>query len=207
MLPVQDQDILPSTVWGLLSELDFTWVSVRDFSSRGVPFARRIPVGMPKVPANIKNTAFYLFPTKEDAKRGTNFGGTGFAVMVPSNSHARYGRGFVYAVTNWHVALQGSPVIRLNTKSGEPDIIDASLDDWYFDGKHDIAVLPINIDPDLHLTTNIHSTMLIHRQDIDRFKLVRAMMFSWSVASWTTMAAHETNRPSGSGTLVLTLRP
>jgi hypothetical protein len=126
---------------------------------------------MPKVPGNIKNTAFYLFPTVEDAKRGTNFGGTGFAVMVPSNLHAKYGRGFIYAVTNWHVAVQGNPVIRLNTKSGPPDIIDAGPEDWFFDGKHDIAALPINIDPDRHLTTNISSQMLISREDAANFEI------------------------------------
>lgn len=126
---------------------------------------------MPKVPANIKNTAFYLYPTKEDAKRGTNFGGTGFAVLVPSNLHAKYGRGFIYAVTNWHVAIQGSPVIRLNTKSGPPDIIDAGLEDWFFDGRHDIAILPINIDPDVHLTTTIHSTMLMRQEPLTEARL------------------------------------
>jgi hypothetical protein len=126
---------------------------------------------MPKIPGNIKNTAFYLFPTKEDATRGTNFGGTGFVVIVPSKLHAKYGRGFVYAVTNWHVAVQGSPVIRLNTKSGNPDIIEANPEDWFFNGKHDIAVLPINIDADLHVTTAIHSRMLASKEDANQLEI------------------------------------
>jgi hypothetical protein len=128
-------------------------------------------LGMPKIPSNIKNTAFYLFPTKEDATRGSNFGGTGFVVIVPSKRHAKYGRGFVYAVTNWHVAVQGSSVIRLNTKSGNPDIIEANPEDWFFDGKHDIAVLPINIDADLHVTTAIHSRMLASKEDANQLEI------------------------------------
>ena len=120
---------------------------------------------MPKIPANIKNAAFYLFPTKEDAEKGSNFGGTGFIVTIPSKMHAKYGRGFVYAVTNWHVAAQGgNSVIRLNTKSGAPDFIDAGPEDWFFNGKHDIAVLPINLD-NLHVATPVHSRMLMSRDD------------------------------------------
>jgi hypothetical protein len=108
---------------------------------------------MPKIPAMIRNAAFYLYPTSDDADRGRNFGGTGFLISVPSKRHAKYGIAHIYAVTNWHVAVQGSPVIRFNTKSGPPDIIDADVHDWFFDGVHDIAVLPVNIDPDLHAVT------------------------------------------------------
>jgi hypothetical protein len=126
---------------------------------------------MTKIPTILKNAAFYLFPTEEDAKRGSNFGGTGFVVLLPSKLHGKYGRGFLYAVTNWHVAVQGNPVIRLNTKSGAPDIIDAGPEDWYFDGRHDIAVLRINLDPDVHLTTGVHSRMLMSRDDAQRLEI------------------------------------
>jgi hypothetical protein len=126
---------------------------------------------MPKIPANIKNAAFYLFPTKEDAEKGSNFGGTGFIVTVPSRMHAKYGRAFHYAVTNWHVAVQGSPVIRLNTKSGAPDFIDAGPEDWFFDGRHDIAVLPINLDAERHVATSVHSRALMSRDDAEALQI------------------------------------
>lgn len=156
-----DCDYRAFIIRGCLSELDFTRISVTDYSSRGTPFLRRVPVGMPKIPAMIRNAAFYLFPTAEDARRGTNFGGTGFLIGVPSKLHAKYGRGHIYAVTNWHVAVQGSPVIRLNTQSGAPDIIDVDVHDWFFDGVHDIAVLPVNIDQNLHAVTVLASAMLV----------------------------------------------
>jgi hypothetical protein len=121
---------------------------------------------MPKVPTNIRNAAFYLYPTTADAEQGHNFGGSGFLISVPSKKHAKYGRGHLYAVTNWHVAVQGSPVIRLNTKAGAADIIDVDVDQWFFDGRHDIAVLPINVDPDLHVVTPIHSRMLLTEDEV-----------------------------------------
>jgi hypothetical protein len=164
---VQDQDIRAIVVRGYLHELGFRRISVRDYSSRGTPFFRSIAVGMPKIPAMIRNAAFYLYPTKEDAKHGTNFGGTGFLIGVPSKRHAKYGRAHIYAVSNWHVAVQGSPIIRLNMQSGPPDIIDVDVHDWFFDGRHDIAVLPVNVDPDLHAVTVLHSRMLV-TQDVVR---------------------------------------
>lgn len=152
-------------VRGEITELDFAWRDIRAYSSRGTAFHKRIPVGMPRIPAMIRNAAFYLYPSKKDALKGENFGGTGFAIAVPSKLHAKYGRAHIYAVTNWHVAVQGSPVIRLNSVSGAPDIIEAEPHDWFFDGVHDIAVLPINLDPDNHIATALHSGMLLREED------------------------------------------
>jgi hypothetical protein len=121
---------------------------------------------MPRVPSLVCNAAFYLYPSVKDAKAGGNFGGTGFLIAVPSKRHAKYGRAHIYAVTNWHVAVQGSPVIRLNSKSGAPDILDFDADQWFFDGVHDIAVLPLQIDPDLHSTTVLYSNMLVTERQI-----------------------------------------
>jgi hypothetical protein len=121
---------------------------------------------MPKIPAMIRNAAFYLYPDGDAAEQGKNFGGTGFLIGVPSKLHAKYGRAHVYAVTNWHVAPKGNPVIRLNTQSGPPDIIDADVHDWVFDGVHDIAVLPVNVNPDLHAVTVLHSRMLVTEESV-----------------------------------------
>jgi hypothetical protein len=129
-------------------------------------FQRRITVGMPKVPPMIRNGAFYLYPTAEDARKGSNFGGTGFLVGLPSKLHGKYGRGHIYAVTNWHVSVQGSPVVRFNAITGGPDIIDAQPHDWFFDGRHDIAVLPVNVDPDVHAVTVLASRMLVTQETV-----------------------------------------
>jgi hypothetical protein len=166
-----DQDIRAFVIRGCLTELDFERVRVEDHSSRGTPFERSILAGMPRIPAMIRNAAFYLYPTEEDAKRGSNFGGTGFLIDLPSKRHAKYGRAHIYAVTNWHVAVQGGPVIRLNTQSGPPDILDADVHDWFFDGHHDIALLPVNVNADLHAVTVLHSQMLVSEDEIRRAEI------------------------------------
>jgi len=115
---------------------------------------------MPKIPSVIQNSAFYLFPTVQDAEHGSNFEGTGFIIALPSKRHAKYGYGFLYAVTNWHVACRGSPVIRLNTKSGPPDIFAIDVDKWVFDPRFDIAVLSINLTDNHHIAP-LHEWMLV----------------------------------------------
>jgi hypothetical protein len=87
-------------VQGSLNELAFQKLAVCAFSSRGVPFEKRISVGMPKVSPSFRNAAVYLFPTVEDANEGRNFGGTGFLMGVPSERHAKYGRYHYYIVTS-----------------------------------------------------------------------------------------------------------
>jgi len=116
---------------------------------------------MPYVPPEIRNAAFYLYPTVEHARKGSNFGGSGFVIGMPSKRHGRYGQVFYYAVTNWHVACQGSPVVRFNTKNGPPDIFEFDVDQWYFDSRYDIAVKPINLNADVHTVTALHSGMLV----------------------------------------------
>jgi hypothetical protein len=144
-----------------LSELDFARRSFVAYSSGGTPFVRSEPIGMPKIPDLIKNAAIYLYPTEEDAKIGTNFGGTGFLIAVPSKRHAKYGRAFIYAVTNWHVACQGHPVIRLNTKDGMADVIPLDDVQWEFLPQYDIAVVQILVRDDFHDATVLHASMLL----------------------------------------------
>ncbi len=98
---------------------------------------------MPRIDPRVLNCAFFLYPTKEDALAGRNFGGTGFLVSVPS---AVADRNFVVAVTNWHVACRGNSVLRLNTKQGGVEVLDAAPEDWSFDPRYDIAILPLSIE-------------------------------------------------------------
>lgn len=161
-MKIQCNQAIPSDMLLSFRDLGFDRVPVRAYSSRGIPYERSIPVGMPKIPQNARNAAFYLYPSKADAEKGENFGGTGFLVLVPSERHGKYGRGYIYAVTNWHVACQsGSSVIRLNTKSGKPDILEYGPDEWYFDPRYDIAVRQIILHSDVHAATAIHYEMLL----------------------------------------------
>jgi hypothetical protein len=116
---------------------------------------------MPRVQENVLDCVFYLYPSVDDAKSGRNFGGTGFFIFVPEGDGDEHvGRGWIYAVTNWHVAVRdGSSVIRINTKNGNPEILELGPEQWEFDPRFDVAVLPIQLDENIHkyslITTRI----------------------------------------------------
>lgn len=106
---------------------------------------------MPRIDVSILDSVFYLYETDYDANEGIQTGGTGFFVGVQSERFPE--RSDVYAITckhivkpNDHTGFTSAPVIRLNTKSGEFDIIPLETSDWYsfqdiFPNElHDIAV-------------------------------------------------------------------
>jgi hypothetical protein len=97
---------------------------------------------MPKIPEGILYTTFYLYPSVEDAKAGKKFGGTGFFVNIPSKANPAIH--IVFAVTNWHVAVQGGcSVIRLNRNSGGSDVFEFGPEEWVFEPNgYDVAILP-----------------------------------------------------------------
>src|SRR4051812_2329953 len=102
------------------SDLEFARMPVRCYSSRGTPFTRWEPLGVPRIPPRVLDCVCYLYDSEEDARAGLNFGGTGFLVGAPSatvpNAH------YLYVVTNWHVACRGTSVVRINTTDGGTDI-------------------------------------------------------------------------------------
>src|SRR4051794_3628322 len=103
-------------------DLEFAKRPVACYSSRGTPFMRWEPVGMPRIPPKVLDCVCYLYDSEDDARAGKNFGGTGFIVTVPS-ARWPFRAEYAYAVTNWHVACRGTSVIRLNTLDGGTDIL------------------------------------------------------------------------------------
>jgi hypothetical protein len=104
---------------------------------------------MPRLPSRVLNCVVYLYSDLEAATRGAPTGGTGFLVALSVGDGSD--RSFVYAVTNWHVAVRdGHSVVRLNTKDGATQQFDFGPEDWEFDPRYDIAVVPIAIDRALH---------------------------------------------------------
>jgi hypothetical protein len=103
-------------------------------------------LGMPRLGQfrPILDSVFFLYRSAEDAKAGKKSGGTGFLVSIPSE--ARPGFGYVYAVTNWHVACHGASCIRFNNQDGTTTILEHGPEEWHFiPGKQDIAVLPLDV--------------------------------------------------------------
>ncbi|MBY0511027.1 MAG: serine protease [Rhodospirillaceae bacterium] len=86
----------------------------------------------------------YLYPSRDAAEKGERFGGTGFLVGIASTASPHLT--FLYAVTNYHVAISnGCSVVRVNRKDGQPDIFEFGPEDWHFDAQagHDVAVVQI----------------------------------------------------------------
>lgn len=106
---------------------------------------------MPRIPDNVLNCVFFVYPPDEGAARtGKPIGGTGFIVSVPS---AVPGRDYTYGITNWHLAIdQGKSFVRINRKDGKPpDIFPFDSSDWaaHPDGC-DIAAIPLFINSAIH---------------------------------------------------------
>jgi hypothetical protein len=125
---------------------------------------------MPRIPPKALDLVFYLYHRVEDAREGRDFGGTGFFVEVPSRVPSRR---YFYAVTNWHVACEdGASVIRLNTKGGGTDIFEFGPEEWEFDPRFDIAVMPIALNPEVHAYSVIPAPEgFVMQENLERAKL------------------------------------
>jgi hypothetical protein len=144
----------------------------------------------------IKEIVFFLYESEEDAFTGSNFGGSGFLVGVPSR---RWGHHFVHAhgVTNWHVAVQGASVVRINRRDGTPEIFDFGPDQWIFEPNGpDLA-----ISPPLEVNTQNHIVSSIGIENLLTDELAAAIDFdaaedAFMVGRFVDYDGHETNQPA-----------
>ncbi len=139
-------------------DLQFEQVPITMLSSGGTKYTRWVDYGMPKIPETLIDCVFYLYKTIEEAAKGSNYGGTGFLVAVPSEKYPNI-ISYIYGVSNWHNVLdQGCSIIRLNKKDGTSDIFEFEPTGWeWVAGKDDIAVSPI-----IPINVNLHAIMTIH---------------------------------------------
>lgn len=84
---------------------------------------------MPRIPEVLLDTVVYIYPSVPTALAGEKVGGSGFLISMPSK---RFDATFQYAVTNRHVVESGNTVIRLNTQSGDMDVLDFDERNWIF---------------------------------------------------------------------------
>ena len=120
--------------------------------------------GMPVIPPELLNCCFYLYKSKDDAKAGRPFGGTGFVIAIPSGVDER--RCHTFGVTNWHVAVRdGCSVIRMNKQGGGVAIIERDPAEWIFRPKwHDLAIIGL---PDAdEAVTALHRNMFLTKDDV-----------------------------------------
>jgi hypothetical protein len=125
---------------------------------------------MPKLPQEVINSVFYLYPTRQAAEEGKAFGGCGFFVGVPSGL-PNYA--YAYAVTNWHVAIQGgASVIRVNKRGGGVDIFEFDPSEWTFKpGGSDVAVIGVPLQFPKHEVNMLDIALLLTPDVIPRIQI------------------------------------
>ena len=99
----------------------------------GLIVRRWVPTGMPHINQNLGSCAFFLYRCDGN---GNLLGpeGTGFIV---SRQDPGYRERHFYAVTNWHVALCGASVIRINTLDGKTRVLEFGPEEWQFNAQGD----------------------------------------------------------------------
>jgi hypothetical protein len=101
------------------------------------------PVSTMRIPERHLDCVIYLYKSAIDATRGSDAGGSGFLVSVPSEGIE--GNSFLYAVTNAHVIQKGFPVVRLNTTDGASEHILPKQRDWLLSKEDDLAVRLVDV--------------------------------------------------------------
>ena len=153
------------------SDLKFARREVVCYSSCGTPFTRTMSLGMPRIPPKVLNGVVYLYKTRADAEASSEKGGTGFFVALPS---VVPGTGYVYIVTNWHVAVdKGFSVVRVDRVDGKPDIFEFDPSDWFYTSEYDIAVIvaPIEITGETHNIAFIDISSFLTKELKEREKV------------------------------------
>lgn len=119
-------------------------------SPMGAIYPRFIDYGMPSIPPDMLDCVGYLYADRDSALEGRAYGGTCFFVGIESKANANgY---YVYAVSNYHVAIEGGKsVIRLNTRDGKVDVIEAGPEEWTFiPGGGDCAAILLYANLEIH---------------------------------------------------------
>jgi hypothetical protein len=141
-----------------LDAISFARAPVSCINPAGETLTRWISYGLPQLEKfeSIPDVVFFLHANRIEAKEGRHPGGMGFLAAVPS---ARWPEKFqhVHAVTNWQLVAGSvnsppTPVIRLDTRSGVPEIFEFDPAEWTgMPGVNDVAVSPpLSLDGRIH---------------------------------------------------------
>lgn len=125
---------------------------------------------MPRIPDQMLECVFCLYPSMAMAERGENYGGCGFLMSFPFE---RAKRNHLYAITNRHVVESGSIALRISTKTDGLLPVDSDERKWFHHpAGDDLSVLlvdfpitfqctAINFEPERFVTNE-----LIQQHDI-----------------------------------------
>jgi len=99
---------------------------------------------MPRIPASIEESSFFLYGTNPKTGENIGPGGTGF-VVTRITKEADISTYHHYAVTNWHVVFGegGYSKIRLNRYDSDAKTLEYEPHEWQFIKKYDLAAIDI----------------------------------------------------------------
>jgi hypothetical protein len=83
---------------------------------------------MPRIPNDVLESVFYLYPSYQAAEAGENAGGCGFFVLIPFE---RAQKNHLYMVTNRHVVAGGALTARVNIGPDKSIPYDTDDRDWF----------------------------------------------------------------------------
>lgn len=127
---------------------------------------------MGRVPDLVLHSVVFMYPSEEDARTGSQFGGSGFVLTVsfadedgnrPRMPH-EIGPNHVYVVTNTHVARQ-CHIARIADASRP--LIKTSFWHDHPDGD-DVSIAYLGLKPDVYYNTAIDTSMLATKEGLER---------------------------------------
>ena len=129
----------------------------------------KLPV--PHIPKQWLDAVVYLYPSEDDARRGTRVGATGFVVSVPlENDSLPQAHSHHYVVTNAHaVEGQASLAVSINLKAGGIDVMTIPGTNWItHPDRDDVAAagLPMN---DKHQYAAINRSMMLTQELLEHW--------------------------------------
>jgi hypothetical protein len=127
---------------------------------------------LPRIPNGILESVAYLYPSVDDARRGTATGGTGFLVSVKCEQFEGLPP-TVYVVTNSHVVQEGqSSVVRLNTQDGGTEVLPITQDSCVHHPEgDDIAICQVDLIDAVHRYRAIDHGRLITSDEVDEWSI------------------------------------
>jgi len=151
-----------------------------------------------RIPDQYLDTVFYLYRSQEAASSTENAGGTGFLVSIKSEEHPEVQ--YVYAITNKHVIVdkdekERAPVIRLNTKMGNHEILAGTKENWLLSEDQDLAITAIGLNANVHKFKTIPTAMFLV-QEKEEYKEVGAGSDLFFVGRYTWHQGTEKNIPT-----------
>jgi hypothetical protein len=101
---------------------------------------------MPTLRRELNDSVFYLYRRNPQTGEIVGPEGTGFLVARAANTD--WPTAHHYAISNWHVAVQGgASIIRFNTEDGGTRYLEYDPSEWLFDpGRDDLAAVDITAD-------------------------------------------------------------